>query len=300
MTCLSDLRADISKFLTTSPPALDFVLPGVLAGTVCTFIAPGGMGKTMLTTQLACEMAMGLPLLMGTLDVPRTEPKKAVIFLAEESMAIMHHRVRAIAEELMRGNSKLHAAERKQLLLLLQDNFLLFPLAGHPERVSLEPGVSMSQEVLEVCSGARMVVFDPLRRFHSGNENAPEHLSAVVRQAEVVAHETGAAVILPHHASQQSIVSGTGDQVTAGRGTTALPDGARAQINLAPVDKDTAHDWQLQTKELDRYVKLTGSKANYSAKADTIVLQRNPKNGVLIPVPFEGTDSGSSRKKVQK
>ncbi|WP_224005324.1 AAA family ATPase [Cupriavidus pinatubonensis] len=289
----------MNAFLTNPPPELDFVLPGLLAGAVGTLIAPGGMGKTMLVTQLGCELAMGLPLLNGTLAVPVSEPKKVVLFLAEEDMTIMHHRILDIVGVLLPGLKRMSSKDRSNLRKLLNTNLCLYTLAGHAGLVSLEPGTTIGDDVMAACNGARLVVFDPLRRFHKGNENSPEHMSAVVQQSELVAHKTRAAVLLPHHASQHSISTGTGDIVTAGRGTTALPDGVRMQMNLSPVGRELAKEWDLPDQALGQYVQLKGTKANYAPRADTVVLHRQPNSGVLVPVDYPAAKTTSKAARVK-
>ena len=51
---------NIAYILNNPPPPIDFVLPGLTAGSVGTIIGPGGMGKTMLELQVAVLLATGL------------------------------------------------------------------------------------------------------------------------------------------------------------------------------------------------------------------------------------------------
>ena len=51
---------NIAYILNNPPPPIDFVLPGLTAGSVGTLIGPGGMGKTMFELQVAVLLATGL------------------------------------------------------------------------------------------------------------------------------------------------------------------------------------------------------------------------------------------------
>ncbi|MGF6937111.1 Mrp family chromosome partitioning ATPase [Paraburkholderia sp. UCT70] len=104
MMKLDELRLDIRLTLTTPPPTLDHVLPGLLAGSVGVVAAPGGTGKSMLLTQIALAIAAGQPVLVGAMtSCPASTPAKVVIFLAEETRAVMHHRLPAASSRGLRG-----------------------------------------------------------------------------------------------------------------------------------------------------------------------------------------------------
>ena len=42
---------------TTSPPTLDFIVPGFIPGTVAGLVSPGGTGKSFFALELACAVA---------------------------------------------------------------------------------------------------------------------------------------------------------------------------------------------------------------------------------------------------
>lgn len=59
---------NILKAFKEKPEPLDFVLPGMLAGTVGSIISPGGVGKSMFALQLAVQIAGG-PDMLGLGDL---------------------------------------------------------------------------------------------------------------------------------------------------------------------------------------------------------------------------------------
>ncbi|QKL60726.1 AAA family ATPase [Ralstonia solanacearum] len=295
MSRLSELCMDIQQVMTTPPPALDYVLPGLLVGTVGAIIGPGAMGKTMLLTQIACALASGLPPLGGALGLAGSAPVKVVLFLAEESCLIMHHRLHSIVAQLAIAAN---VTDKMAMLELLRRNLKLLPLAGQSGLVKLEPGAMNFDEVIDICQGARLVAFDPLRRFHDGDENQSKEMTPIVGQAERLAFLTGAAVLLSHHTNRAAILSGMGDQVTASRGSTALPDNVRWQANLSSVKAEQATKLGFKPKEL---VKLDSTKANYGAPFDPVVLRRLPDTGILVPtVSTNGGNAVSGKRTAKK
>jgi len=176
-------------------------------------------------------------------------------------------------------------SSRDSLAERLATNMHIYPLAGSGQRLHCVDGDgSVTDELtnmLAVCSGARLVIADPLRRFHAGEENDSAHMSAVVAAFEHLARRTGAAVILSHHANRSSVAIGTGDQASAARGSSALTDGVRWQANLSVISDRMAVQFPVANAERHLYVQLDVAKANYMTGKESVVLRRNPASGAL-------------------
>ena len=85
------MAIDILQAFEETPPPLDFVLPGLLAGTVGGIVSPGGAGKSMLALELAILVATGRDLSGFSGGVQRHTGK--VVFLAAEDPAdALRHR----------------------------------------------------------------------------------------------------------------------------------------------------------------------------------------------------------------
>jgi len=285
---------DIRKTLTTAPPVLDQVLPGLLAGTVAVCAGPGGMGKTTFLLQLCCALATGDSLCGGLFDeavtsskVGRT-PSKVVFVCAEESAAIISHRLHAVARHLLREERQLSGPEREEILAMLERNLIVYPLQGVRDVTLLnaehEPTEAF-QQLRHACTDARLVVLDPLRQFHRGDENSSMSMNVMVQLLQNLASRTGAAVLVAHHVNRASTNDGTGDLAGAARGSTALPDGARWQLNLSRLPHQVLKQYGISADEESRYVRLNIAKANYLAPQATRVLQRM-EGGVLVVVPL--------------
>lgn len=281
---------DLRHVLKNTPPVLDEVLPGLLAGTVGMLAGPGGVGKTMFELQLGIAIAAGLVDRDGLVSAwtggrLKPEPRRVVIVAAEEPMEVLWHRLHAILrtlnliEVLPGGESMRNAVE------LLAENLVIYALAGQA-RLNLIDGdlrrTSHMNELEAVCEGARLVIIDPLRQVHLQDENRSDAMSALVSQFKCMAQATRAAVVFAHHTSRASDWQGMGDTSGAARGSTTLGADVRWQLNLASVTKDQARKFGLSSDQADKHVLLHHAKGNYSAKAESLLLERVGQ-GVLMP-----------------
>lgn len=276
---------DVTRVLTQSPPSFDEVLPGLLAGTVGAIVAPGGLGKTMLLLQTSVGLASGTPVCDGLFQSAAPPlPQKVVVVCAEESRDVLAHRLHAIALTL----AKLPAAARRDCLAALDQNLHLVGLDGDPEVALVSAELEATQAVehlLTVCEGARLVVLDPLRQFHLGDENSSLVMNRVVQVLRHVAGRTGAAVIVAHHANRASSVEGLGDSAGAARGSTALTDGVRWQLNLWKPTPAMLEAHDVRPTEAYRHVALSYAKTNHLARTGYASLLCRQAGGVLSLVP---------------
>src|SRR5215212_9910086 len=75
------------------------------------------------------------------------------------------------------------------------------PLDGSTgERIELEDPVGM-QSLLGMIESLepRVVVLDPLRELHSGQEDVSDEMAPILRPVRQLAHGTGTTIILNHH-----------------------------------------------------------------------------------------------------
>src|SRR3546814_14499736 len=94
----------------------------------------------------------------------------------------------------------------------------------------------------DVCSSdlLKLIVIDPASRFRGGNENSADDVTRFVEQLERLRQETGATVLVCHHANKASMNETTGVRGQAAtRGSSAMTDGVRWQLNLSSVPKTT-------------------------------------------------------------
>ena len=282
---------DIGQLLTRTPPALDFVLPGLTAGSVGALVGPGGMGKTMLELELAVLLASGLywryPLLgQEPQQAGAQAPQKVVLFAAEEPEPVLWHRLREFVGVLDQRNVLPEGMTWNDFKERLEANLVLYPLGGARRLNLLTPSLDASgdaQALMKVCEGARLAILDPLRQLHVEDENASAPMSALMSALKQTAQSSGAAVLVAHHSSRASGLQGYGDTADAGRGSTAIKDDARWQVNLVPAPRELLDEYGVPARVAADHVALFDAKNNYGPRRAPVLLRRTAA-GVLVPV----------------
>lgn len=267
---------DLASFYSTEPPAFDFVLPGFLAGTVGVMASPGGAGKSILALQTAHSIAAGRPTLLNPTE--HTDPAKVVIFNGEDPTVVMHHRVRAIGKTLSDEEQKLAAT-----------NLQILPFLGLEKNVF---DLGFLSSVIKPAEGARLVIFDTLRRFHTGEENDNGEMSALIGQFERLVKETGAAVLLLHHAGKNT-TDLKGNSLPNSRGASAITDNSRYASSLQKMTDLEAQRHGVSDAARHEYVQFSVTKQNYSAQPQPVWLRRG-LGGLLIHTEFLGNGGGTA------
>jgi len=249
---------DIEKCANEKPPVLDFVLPGFLAGTVGSLISPGGAGKSMLTLELACEIAAGQHHLTG---IQKKSGK--VLYLAGEDCAqVLHHRIHNIIV-----NGRMNSQAVSQNLDLMPVNSIDLANSNHTTAISKH------------AQDYRLIIFDTLRRFHSKDENCGEDMVNVISDMEAIARNTSACILFLHHASKSAALNNNVAQQQACRGSSVLTDNCRWQSFLACMPEKEAKKMNIQDRH--KYIKFGISKMNYAAPFHDLWFERG-NGGVLI------------------
>jgi RecA-family ATPase len=283
-----DIRCTLSK----PPPEMDHVLPGLLAGTVGMLAGPGGIGKTMFELQVALAVACGGRVCGGLFEggncetlTSKKEPGKVVLVVAEETVDVIAHRLHAIASTLLGPSNSLGLSLSPQKVLdLWEKNLHIYPLAGGA-RVSLMSkdfdATDSFYDLAAVCAGARLVILDPIRRLHLCDENDSGAMTALVQLLQEMVFESQGAVVFAHHTNRASTQLGQGDLAGAARGSTALSDGVRWQLNMSAPTKDSARLHGIKPEEHRMFVMVDMPKTSHLAPQLTAVLKRHA-GGVLM------------------
>jgi RecA-family ATPase len=243
----------------------------------------------MLELQLAVALASGLADRDGLVSTwtdgkAKGVPRRVVLVAAEEPVEVICIRLHAILATLHLREVLPESQPMNRVVELLSDNLLVYPLAGRA-RLSLIDGrlrrTRHMDELEAACSGARLVIVDPLRQVHLQDENRSDAMSALVSLFKALAQSTRAGVVFAHHTSRASDWQGMGDAAGAARGSTALSADVRWQLNLTGVSKAQARQWGLAAEQADRHALLHHAKGNYGAKSRPVLLERLA-GGVLM------------------
>lgn len=244
---------DLLSACDTKPPELDFVLPGMLAGTVCGIVSPGGVGKSMLALQLSALLSG-----VDTLDEAFGKPKpgKTTILALEDPALIIQHRVHNIMRAARDGFSPAGWSPKNGTSAQpWSDNCKIIPLCGSGWRVDQLGGYD---DLCNYAAGQRLAIVDTLRRAHVQDENDNGAMSGVLNLFERAAAATGAIFLLLHHVPKPS-----GGISTTARGASAITDNMRYLATLRAMRDDEAERLELNPAERWRHVIFEPAKNNY-------------------------------------
>lgn len=258
-------RLSLADAFSKPPPPLDFVLPGMLAGTVGSLVSPGGVGKSYVALEWAVLVATGVNL-MG-LDF-NAKCGRVVMLCAEDPADALQHRLHALGKHL-------DIEARRQM----DENVDIFPLVGHPFDLMKQ---SCFDWALECATGKRLMLIDTLRRIHVADENDGGEMAILLGQMERITARTGCSILFLHHTTKAATLNGQGDMQQASRGSSVLTDNIRWQAFLSGMTKEEAKEHSLPDQERGRFVRFGIPKRNYGAPMPDLWLERGD-GGVLVP-----------------
>jgi RecA-family ATPase len=129
----------------------------------------------------------------------------------------------------------------------LYDRFKLMVAAGRvptnnfwyePKNLSLMLDNSDGERaifgVLEKAAPIDLVMFDPMRRMHSFNENDSEHMARLWRSVSNIEHKFNCSCLFSHHIVKPNAMSAAESDPFAARGSGDIFGGADAFINVVP------------------------------------------------------------------
>lgn len=273
------MTIDILQAFNEEPKPLDFVLPGLLSGTVGAIVSPGGAGKSMLALELSILVSTGVDLSGFGGGVDR--PLGPVVFLAaEDPEDAIRHRLHALGKHIDQDTREAFAK-----------GFEIEPLAGMQANIDRPDWLAFIESM---AVGRRLMFLDTLRRFHELDENDSGQMAHLVGVLEGVAKRTGCAMVFLHHASKAAAMGGMGDQQQASRGSSVLVDNIRWQAFLAGCSKEEAKKLDIEEAMRGYFVREGVSKQNYGPPILEGWLRR-VEGGVLIPAEM-ATSSVTTKK----
>lgn len=267
-------RNDWKKAFATEPKARDYVLPGLISGTVGSIVSPGGQGKSMLALMLSCLVGGGIDLLeLGTFPMGNT------VYLSAEDDAD------TLDERIFHIGSKLHTGQRENCVEGVDTIDLT---RCDPDLINGEHAATWRAAIEDLATGTRLLILDTLRNFHSSDENNSTAMSQLMGCLRGIAARTRCTILFLHHTNKSAAINGQGDMQQASRGSSVLTDNIRWQAYLAGMtseesEKFTDDDGQLISEDRGYYVRFGISKQNYGSPFTERWFKRG-KGGILEPV----------------
>lgn len=262
---------DIADACTSRPPALDFVLPGILAGSVCGDVSPGGIGKSMLALQKSLLVA-GVDTLGGAFGTPTVG--KTTILALEDPPIILQHRIFNIFRAATGADQPGWSPKNKISPTTWAENCRIIPLLGTGFKVDDASG---HDRVCRYSDGQRLVIVDTLRRCHSQEENDNGSMAEVLGIFEKAAKATGATFLLLHHVPKPS---GTGGPAVTARGASAITDNMRYLAIMRSLTQDELEKLVIDPSERWMHVIYEPIKNNYCPPSGPLWFCKGP-GGVL-------------------
>jgi hypothetical protein len=270
-----------------------WLVEGVIPlGTAGMLAALGGVGKGLLTLDLAVKVACPVHPSGGILDIsscafggPVRNHGAAVIFTAEDDQDEMHRRLDRLDPDCRRD-----APDARLFIVPLPNAGGPMPFVGTGRNgPHTTPLWDATRQQLLAIQDLRLIVFDPLASFVHADINADPAVGAFVTGLFAsLATETGAAVMVCHHMTKGSSKTDVITPETARdmvRGSSALVDGLRwvyamwsaAEDEGKRVCRKLSVDWTRKTV-------CKGSVVKSNAPADETVrtFVRAPVSGLLV------------------
>lgn len=118
-----------------------------------------------------------------------------------------------------------------------------------------------------------LIIIDPASRFRGGDENAAEDTTRFVQALERIAKELGVTVLVAHH-SNKGAFSASEQNQSASRGSSALTDGVRWQMNLMTFSDREAKKYGIPSDQRGFYLTASVTKSNYAPPQPSVILHR--------------------------
>lgn len=271
---------DVREAMTGEPPVIDYVLPGLPAGTVGALVGIGGVGKSMAALQFAVAVAGGA----DTLGLGIESKGKVVYLAADDPETVVRCRLHAIGAWMDPGRQE---QVSKNLGIRCMVGAGLDLVANEPRAPKWA-----HEAIAEAGRGARLLILDTLRAFHSADEGDYQAMHAVMGTVETIARTTGAAVLVSHRAGFDECAALTArvrwqaDLMDASVMDDPMETSPMRAIGILDGKRDTQKD-----------VRLVSTRAPYGVLAWDVSLRRMD-GGVLRPVPAQVVMKRTPRRRV--
>jgi hypothetical protein len=243
--------------------------------TVAMLFGPTGVFKSTYLVQLGLAAARGrysagrtMKDLVANTDLPAIVRPMRVLYVGPEDSAEMFEAMK-LTDDVMEAFKDVPGGQ------FLYINRRITLAARNPQDIELRPFID---EVLSAGKNGAgpidLVILDPLKRFHTLDENDNSAMDEVMKAIDMIRTETGAAVIFSHHTGKQasrtlSNVLRNREDPTQARGAGVLSDQSNVVMSLV--------------KGRGKTIVLSFAKSNYAPYRPSVVFERH-ESGLLVPV----------------
>lgn len=221
--------------------------PFIRKGIVGMVVGAGGVGKTHFLTQLGLSIAVGTPFLNR---YPIEKPGCVFIGLGENSDEDVHRLLRKTFRRMFHIDSQM-TFEQEQNLEQISRRISVSSFTGMQASFIHQGNPTALFELFlkelkarEPEEGWACIILDPISRFlgsdaETDNSAATQFIALLERMTLDL---RGKPTVLFGHHMNKTGVSGTNTDQSSARGSSAITDGVRVQINLEKIIKDGKYD----------------------------------------------------------
>lgn len=278
-------RVNIAKAATEAPSPQKYIVghlpdePGVYG----LILGSDGSRKSWLALHIAIAVAGGTPVAQSPngdrlWDVP--EPGRVVYITSEDSQSVLSRRLYQLAQQ--HQNSGLE---------LLEERLDLIPTSSGLSLLTTDPDGSLSPtpefgELVTYCTGARLIILDPLADMFDAAESDDRAARAEVQLLRELSQKTGAGVIGVHHLNKEGMLKGSANHQSS-RGSSRIGAGCRWALVLRPLDMAMKpEEIEMKGLVMGEWSQVLEAKASYAEK--------RYENSYLRSIPMTG-ENGISR-----
>ena len=275
---------------------VDGFIPLGIAGTI---YSPGGTGKSTLSIDLACRIAIADAIPSKWLDkFDVVTGGKVLYFSAEEPEEVLHKRVRSICDAIATETG----TDADELFNLALRNFYPVNVWGTARQLfevksnSLEPMPYYWSIYNTLKAGDfKLCVFDTRSRLSGAEGSGNALVSREVSFYEKLSADFGCTVLILHHTGKASY-SGEGNAQAAQRGESAFLDCLRLGIHLQTISEDCAGQNGIPSEDRFKYLTVTQAKSNYTVINEPIIICREGWHFALTDLKTKTTKNERTAK----
>jgi len=253
------------------PPQIDFCLPNFMVGTVGVVAAPAGIGKTSLLMQLGASVAAGIPVAGDLLPAPTVTGK--VVFLATEDPAPVLQRRAHFFIQSLRAQG-----QGDEVVSCLEKNFRFLSISGIPPKILGDGSIGMHSidELQTLANGSRLLILDPIRRFHSCDEQNFGKMLLLFDLLADVAAQAGCAILFSHHV-EQALHADALRELEGAQGSSAFINATRWVVNMNGMSSEDAKHFGIAPDKRRDHVRVAFTKSNYGSPVPARWLRRSER-----------------------
>lgn len=269
-------------------PQLDFVLPGLLAGSVGLIVGQGAVGKSFLALQLGLAVKTGKQVAGGLWSPGGSGP--VTLVFGEDQTNLLLERLYWLREAEGIGDDE---AEK------IDEGITILSGYGADLRIVMKTRDGLADgpffgTLRHLAVGQRVLILDPLSFLSDADENDNGSMTRLMQTLQRIGRETGCTIILLHHVSKGG--EGDREEWTAARGASSLTTACRWQVNLRPPAKTELQELGIDEAERGRWVRVAVVKSNYGETPPAGWLQRT-RGGILRFKQFSAAVKAAARSK---